>query len=166
MRSARGFTLIELLVVISIIAILSVIGLAAYSTTQASARDGRRRAEVEQLGRSIETAKDGVTGIYKYDSTDFTADFGRTSAAQLLAYTDPQSIPYCIRTATTTGVSSTVPADWTNGTCPTNYVTLSSSVVRPGTPAANNLYNSDVKSWVLCTHLERSSTPYCVNSTQ
>lgn len=166
LAKARGFTLIELLVTIAIVGVLATIGLTAFSTTQASARDGRRRSELEQLAKSIELTKDAATNIYDYDSADFTVDFGRTGSAQLLAYTDPSGIPYCVRTATTVGVTTTVPADWTGATCPTSYVTLSTTLVRPGTPVANNLYNNDVRSWVICSHLERTATPFCVNSTQ
>lgn len=62
-----GFTLIELLVVISIIAILSVIGLASYSSTQASARDARRKGDLEALTKALEQYKT-VSGAYPHPS--------------------------------------------------------------------------------------------------
>lgn len=166
-KSLRGFTLIELLVTITIIAIMATIGVTAYSTSQASARDGRRRSEVEQIGKAIELLKDGSTGIYRYLPADFTADFGRGASAQLLVYTDPSGLPYCIRSATTTGVSTTVPSDWTGATCPTTPAAFDTLAVSIGGSAGNNkLYNNDVRSWILCAHLERTTTPFCVNSAQ
>lgn len=56
--STKGFTLVELLVAISIVAILSVIGLTAYNSVQARARDAKR----------LDDAKKIVTMIEKYYS--------------------------------------------------------------------------------------------------
>lgn len=55
MSSKRGFTLIELMVVITIIAILSIIGITAYTFTQKSARDARRRSDVDSIANALET---------------------------------------------------------------------------------------------------------------
>lgn len=45
----QGFTLVELMVVISIIAILTGMLLVAYQGTRATARDGKRKADLEQI---------------------------------------------------------------------------------------------------------------------
>lgn len=50
----RGFTLIELLVTITIVAILSLIGLTIYSGIQKSARDAKRKADVEAIAKAYE----------------------------------------------------------------------------------------------------------------
>jgi general secretion pathway protein G len=49
-----GYTLIELLVVISIIAILSSLAMVAYQASRKSARDGRRKADLEQIRSALE----------------------------------------------------------------------------------------------------------------
>ena len=50
----RGFTLIELLVVVSVIAILSAIGIAAYSGASKKSRDARRRADMKAIQSALE----------------------------------------------------------------------------------------------------------------
>lgn len=59
MSAQRGFTLIELLVVISIIAILSVVGVVVYSGIQKSAKGATRRADIEAISKAYETNFDG-----------------------------------------------------------------------------------------------------------
>lgn len=50
----KGFTLIEIMVVITIIAILAVTSFSTYEGTKASARDGRRKADLETLRGAFE----------------------------------------------------------------------------------------------------------------
>ena len=54
MKKRRGFTLIELLVTISIIAILSAIGLVAYSTVLKQGRDSKRQADLRSIQSALE----------------------------------------------------------------------------------------------------------------
>ncbi|MBI2029451.1 prepilin-type N-terminal cleavage/methylation domain-containing protein [Candidatus Gottesmanbacteria bacterium] len=49
-----GFTLIELIVVMAIIAILAAAGLSSFTSTQKKGRDGRRKADLTQVSRSLE----------------------------------------------------------------------------------------------------------------
>ena len=50
----RGFTLIELLVTISIISVLTAIGLANFAVSQKRARDARRQADLESVRSALE----------------------------------------------------------------------------------------------------------------
>lgn len=63
-RSRSGFTLVELLVVVSIIAILSVIGLVIFTSTQKVARDARRRADIESISKALEVNYNTSAAIY------------------------------------------------------------------------------------------------------
>ena len=59
-----GFTLVELLVVISIIAVLSVIGITLFSGAQSKARDSIRRNDLDAIKKALEQNFDGATGKY------------------------------------------------------------------------------------------------------
>jgi|Napbiome12C3dose_1001474.scaffolds.fasta_scaffold00001_159 prepilin-type N-terminal cleavage/methylation domain-containing protein len=53
-RNPKGFTLVELLVVVSIIAVLSVIGITVFTGVQKNSRDARRRGDIEAISKAIE----------------------------------------------------------------------------------------------------------------
>ncbi|PIP52662.1 hypothetical protein COX09_00345, partial [Candidatus Beckwithbacteria bacterium CG23_combo_of_CG06-09_8_20_14_all_47_9] len=50
----RGFTLIEILVTISIIALLTMIGVTNFRVANQKARDGRRQGDLEQIKAALE----------------------------------------------------------------------------------------------------------------
>ncbi|KKS11776.1 hypothetical protein A2617_02100 [Candidatus Daviesbacteria bacterium RIFOXYD1_FULL_41_10] len=184
-QSRRGFTLIELLVVITIIVILSTIGVAVYSAAQATARDGARRAEVDQIAKAIETSRDLASGVYRYDLTMAAADFPRNPPADPipkdpLNHSDTNDMPkYIIWTSSSSmgdrflffdysAVDSNL-IDWQN----TVFPKPNSSV--PGywnsIPSIINCDNEEtclnrglIKSWKICARMERDTEPYCVQS--
>ena len=57
---SKGFTLVELMVVVSIIAILSVIGIVVFTGVQKNARDAKRRADIDAISTAME--KNYVSG--------------------------------------------------------------------------------------------------------
>ena len=56
-KSARGFTLVELMVTISIIAILTVIGLVVYQQVEMQARVTKVKADLDAMAKQIEIAR-------------------------------------------------------------------------------------------------------------
>lgn len=62
----KGFTLIEILVVLSLIGILVGLSLVAFQGSRASARDGRRKADLEQIRSALE--------IYRSDNDTYPLD--------------------------------------------------------------------------------------------
>lgn len=68
MVKKSGFTLVELLIVITILAILTVIGLTAYSSVQKSARDARRKDDLRALKVALDLY---YQGHKQYPITDW-----------------------------------------------------------------------------------------------
>ncbi|MEP7167380.1 MAG: prepilin-type N-terminal cleavage/methylation domain-containing protein [Candidatus Woesebacteria bacterium] len=82
----KGFTLIELLVVIAIIAILSTVGLTAFTNAQQRSRDAKRRADMSDTQKSFEQ--------YYATSNAYLAACGVAMYAQMpggTAPTDPKN---------------------------------------------------------------------------
>ncbi len=63
-NNPKGFTLVELLVVISIIAILSVIGITLFGGVQKNARDAKRRGDINAIASAMEANYNSTTGQY------------------------------------------------------------------------------------------------------
>lgn len=60
----KGFTLIELLVVISVIGILASLILARFGTVEKSARDARRKSDLNQYRTALENYAIKTNGLY------------------------------------------------------------------------------------------------------
>lgn len=76
----RGFTFIELLVVITIILLLTSVGLVSYQSANRNARDNKRKADLEQVRSALE--------IYRadngsYPAGDWSAMFSALSSGYL-----------------------------------------------------------------------------------
>jgi prepilin-type N-terminal cleavage/methylation domain-containing protein len=70
MPKLHGFTLIELLITISIIGILSVVGLSVFGNgPQQKARDSRRKSDVQDIKKAMELFKGDTSGNSKYPNT-------------------------------------------------------------------------------------------------
>ncbi|MDD2225095.1 MAG: type II secretion system protein [Candidatus Shapirobacteria bacterium] len=69
MNKKNGFTLIELIVTVTIIAILTVMGMISYSGTTKKARDNRRMADLEKIRIALELYRQGTGSSYPADGT-------------------------------------------------------------------------------------------------
>lgn len=129
----QGFTLVELLVVVSIIAILSVIGVATFTSVQKNARDARRKADIDAMASAFEAAYSPSAG-YSVTGTPLTgANFS----------------------------SGSIPVDplnaGTSATPATSYIYYSSGFSAAGSaydPAGNRLFSSSNTNFLVCAHME------------
>lgn len=145
----KGFTLIELLVVISIIAILSVIGITVFQGQQKSARDARRRADIESIAQAMEAQKPSGSVTYKgLEDNYFSAG---------IIPSDP---------------STNTPSDEVDNACGFNGGTVCRYCVRSAkgqcafsdTPVARG-EPGDVATWTVCANLE-SGGYFCRSNAQ
>ena len=89
-RQQAGFTLIELLIVMSIIGILAAISIFGLSGARESARDGRRKSDLEAIRSALE--------IYKADCDLYPASLPAAGSSLTASCTGPtntymESIP-------------------------------------------------------------------------
>lgn len=150
----KAFTLVELLVVISIIAILSIIGLAIYTNIQKNARDAKRQADIGTIANAME-ANYGKTTPGQYDAlaaTMFSAGTIPQDPINTNAVTTDSACPtvckYCFRQGT---------AVQTAAACANATAVISTSAGPTGGSA--NPY------WSVCANLEGSGF-ICRNNTQ
>jgi general secretion pathway protein G len=72
--SQRGFTFIELIIAIVIVGILSVMGIASYTSSLRTGRDARRKADLDGIRNALELFKSNdLNGSYP-DTSSYTAD--------------------------------------------------------------------------------------------
>jgi prepilin-type N-terminal cleavage/methylation domain-containing protein len=67
LKIKHGFTLIELLIVISIMGILTIIGMASFKTIQLKSRDARRKNDLNAISKSLNMYYNDV-GIFPHGS--------------------------------------------------------------------------------------------------
>lgn len=148
-----GFTLVELLVVISIIAILSVIGMAIFTGVQKNARDAKRRADIDAIGNALEVAKTSTT-YASIDGTKFANSSVPTDSGNVTS-----GMTYCVLSNTTAIAPTAISAAWSTAACPSSYTAISSTAVTMVTSAL---------SWTVCASLEATTgtTAYCRSSSQ
>ena len=83
----QGFTLMELLVTIGIIAILSAISLFAIADSRKSARDGKRKADLETVRTALE--------LYRADCNEYPANGSVPSLSTLNLSLNSGTVPPC-----------------------------------------------------------------------
>ena len=108
-KKKQGFTMIELLVVATIIAVLTAIGVVSFSRANIRARDGKRKADLEQLRSALELYR---SDMGQYPAVD-SAHLVSTLAAGNLTSTnvsDPKSTDPYTYCASTTSAGACVTA--------------------------------------------------------
>lgn len=79
-RSVVGFTLIELMIAISVVAILSTIGLITYSQGQKSARDSKRKQDLREITAALELYYSDNKHYPTTSTTDGTTSWASSKA--------------------------------------------------------------------------------------
>ncbi len=87
MKRKKGFTLLELLVVISIIAVLLAISASAFISSRVTARDAKRKTDIEQIRGALELFK-ADKGSYP-NSANGGQDSGDAATALLVLTQSP-----------------------------------------------------------------------------
>lgn len=161
--NSKGFTLIELLVVISIIAVLAVIALSVFGNVQKSARDSRRRAEIDAIAKSFEVSRNPANQSYNYTDTNRANDFPNPAGAGSKVPVDPLSgsngTNYCIATSTTQPpVPPAAPSGadltgWTGAACPSGYTVIDDTTVL-----------TNIASFSVCAKIETDGSAFCKTS--
>lgn len=153
-NNPQGFTLIELMIVITIIAILSVIGVVVFSGVQRNARDARRRGDIDAIFKALEVNKTTNSQVYNLLNGNQFAN-GAIPQDSING-----SATYCVLTSIIVGAPPALPLTWVNtSACPTaSWNTISNT-----NPAATTA------SWTICALLENGANPaniYCKQSVQ
>lgn len=94
MKNKKGFTLIELLVVMTIVAVLAGISLVSYQGARRSARDGKRKTDLEQIRSALEMCRaDADNGSYPagllYSGDEVTCSVQASDRDYLTIPSDP-----------------------------------------------------------------------------
>jgi len=109
----NGFTLVELLVVLSIIILLSALGITSYRSAHRSARNGKRKSDLEQIRSALEMYRDDND---VYPAADDSSDNDWSTMITALESgnyfdtppTDPSSYSYYYNTETADGYAYTL----------------------------------------------------------
>ncbi|MFH0937289.1 MAG: type II secretion system protein [Candidatus Daviesbacteria bacterium] len=148
----KGFTLIELLVAVTIIAVLSMVGIVIFGGMQIRARDAKRSQDLEALAHALEGKK--VAGSIYYlplASTDFASGLvpdDSKSASQNYCFFGTTNIPPAPPMAQPLATD----VNWLNCSGPAaDY----SAVIRSGVPEDSATVK--VTSWTICAKQESTT---------
>lgn len=85
MKTKRhGFSMIELIVVVTIIAVLTTIGVVVYTSAQRRARDGKRRADLEQIRSALV--------LYRTDNGTYPTSINWSNMSPITTYLSGSSV--------------------------------------------------------------------------
>lgn len=135
----KGFTLIELLVAMSIMAILTIIGLGSYRGARIKARDSVRKGDLSQIQRALE--------IYFNDRGTYPSASGGMIVG---CGSDPASPSACSWGAT-----------WSLGPSGSEIIYIKTM---PSSPGTQYCYQRSGKGYQLYARLENAKDPNCLVS--
>lgn len=173
--TVRGFTLIELMVTITIIAILSTVGLVVYSTVQKTARVSKRVQDLQALRTAIELFKSSVGSYPSVTTAGTFVCANALSGSNALTPTymptipdDPSGSGYCYE-YTSEGTGAT-PAgtDYkvrTNSTIPSTEMTSTDYKTQTGLIDPDKDGTADDACVVTTTGTSQTGWAYYTNST-
>ena len=72
-KNIKGFTMVELMVVMTIMMVLTAIGVVSYQQASIKSRDSRRAADLEKIRIALELYRQEVGGTYPANSTVMTS---------------------------------------------------------------------------------------------
>lgn len=90
----KGFTLIEILVALAIFALITAVAVVSYQTANRKARDGRRRADLEQVRTALEIYRSDNGSYPVGDWAAMIADLQAPTVYLRTAPVDPRSSLY------------------------------------------------------------------------
>lgn len=161
----KGFTLIELLVVVSIIAVLSTIGITVFNSAQANARDAKRRGDIDSIAKVLE-ANFGKT------KPNFYTNAAQANFNSKLFPQDPKNTNnnvYCFAQSTAISVTPPLTGSFTPITCAHTGATTVAVVNNGTTTQVGAAVDGTMTSWKVCAYLENAvnGVPWiCKNSGQ
>ncbi len=166
----KGFTLIELLVVIAIIAILSVIGFTVFTNVQKSARDAKRKADIQAIAKAMEVHFGQCGSGYCNLQTDYFAGGGvpqdPLNRQSNCANGNNDACQYCFTPLT--GQQPGGDPNWANHGCSYTVGVIQHNEAQVGSPGSLILQAQN-GNWILCANLETSSNGkwyYCISNQQ
>lgn len=171
LQDKSGFTLVELMVVISIIAILSVVGVTVFTGIQKNARDSRRKSDIDAIAKTLELLYSDTKGSYYIsDTIENSRNKLKSSFASGQFPKDPLDGTYNCRKES---------SDKDINNC-RYYMTTDPNLLTPHAysakdtfiiPDLSNWGLTSFNQWIFCANLENSKADgnkdiYCKRNTQ
>ncbi len=154
-KSSAGFTLVELMVVVSIIAVLSLIGLVLYSGAQSKARDSIRKSDLNNLALALDIyyQKNGSYPNHCNDGVLY-GGCGNSSCAAAFSSNSQPWLPELTSDYMTQPLSVDPINTYTQNVFATHFVYNYQSK-----NIAVSLLNCDTSHFVIGAHLENTNDP-------